>query len=480
MTGHDLRSWLENVEGAGDLKTLENADPYLEMGCLTDMNLDKKGTALLFDNLVGHPKGLRVLTCSTSTRKRIELTFNLPATSSEREMVQVLRRQFLQWDESHTEFMPRVVIDGPIMENVVCENDVDILKFPCPKWHDLDGGRYIGTGDAVITSDPETGDINMGTYRMMVHDAKTLGLQMIPTQHGKQHIEKYHSMGKPAPVAISLGHHPLIFRIACREVPSGSEYGYIGVISGEPVDVIEEELTGLPIPAKSEIVMVGWCPPGETRDEGPFGEFTGYYAKKKGPAPIVRIARIYYRHNPIQLGSPPGRIGDSGYYMVLTGSALLHNELVAGGMRGISGVWQYEMAKQMFIVVSIKQSYAGQVKEAATFVFHTRIGANMGRYIVVVDDDIDPTDSHQVLWAICTRSDPVNDICVITKARGNPLDPILDPMSRNPGQICFNSRAIIDACKPFDWINEFPREISLDNELVRRVQSKWPDLLTLD
>ncbi|MBI4332973.1 MAG: UbiD family decarboxylase [Chloroflexi bacterium] len=471
MSAHDLRGWLDQVEKTGNLKTVKGASPDLEIGCLTDLNLENNGPALLFDDIAGHASGMRVLTCSTSSRRLIELTFGLPASSGERELVQVLRQRLLQWDRSYGGFDPRTVVDGPVLENILSGDNVDIYRFPCPKWHDLDGGLFIGTGDAVITRDPDTGDVNLGTYRMQVHDARTLGLQMIPTQHGKLNIEKYHRAGKEAPVAVSLGHHPLVFRIACREVPIGSEYGYIGAIGGGPVAVVKEEVTGLPIPAMSEIVMAGWCPPGQTMDEGPFGEFTGYYARKKGPAPIVRIERVYHRRDPVELGSPPGRIGDSGYYMTVTGSAMLHNELLAGGMRGISGIWLHETAKQMFIIAAIEQSYAGQVMEVAMFISHTRIGANMGRYIVVVDADIDPTDSRQVIWAIGTRSDPAANISVFTRARGNPLDPV----SRSTNQIYYNSRAIIDACKPFDWIKDFPKEISLDEELVRRVRSKWPD-----
>jgi len=108
-------------------------------------------------------------------------------------------------------------------------------------------GRYIGTGDAIITQDPETREVNLGTYRIMVHDEKTTALYMSPGKHGRIHYEKYHALGKPCPVAMSFGHHPLIFKVAGTEVAGGSEYQLIGAIRGEPVKVIKEEITGLPI-----------------------------------------------------------------------------------------------------------------------------------------------------------------------------------------------------------------------------------------
>ncbi|MBM2832823.1 MAG: UbiD family decarboxylase, partial [Dehalococcoidia bacterium] len=191
--------------------------------------------------------------------------------------MEALRSKLPKWEASLEKFKPKIVKTGPILENVLSGKDVDLLHFPVPLWHENDGGRYIGTGDAFITKDPDTGAVNLGAYRVMVCDRKTLTFHIQPTHHGMVHTAKYHARGQAAPMAISLGHHPLFLGISSRRVPEGTEYQYIGAIRGEPVEVIEEEVTGLPIPADSEIVVVGWCPPGKTRMEGPFGEGTGYY-----------------------------------------------------------------------------------------------------------------------------------------------------------------------------------------------------------
>lgn len=470
----DLRKWLEKVDGMGELQIVEGADWNLEIGCVTELNIPRRnGPAVLFDKIPGYPAGFRVLTCSTTTPNRVALTLNLAQSDSDVELLKALQEKLLTLDASREKFPPEVVETGPILENIRSGEDVNLFEFPVPKWHGLDGGRYIGTGDAVITRDPETGEINLGTYRMMVHDKNTCGLYVIPAQHGRAHYEKYHARGEPCPVAVSLGHHPLIFRIACRELPQGSEYQYIGAVSEKAIKVIKEEITGLPIPADSEIVIAGWCPPNKTKEEGPFGEFTGYYATPRGPAPILEVERIYYRNNPILLGSPPGRIGDSGYYVVLTGSAMLYSEFKKSHIPGVKGVWLHKVGKQMLITVAIKQMYPGHVKEAALFVSQSRIGANLGRYVIVVDDDIDPSNTQDVIWALCTRSDPEKDIDIIRRARGNPLDPIV----RKPVKAFFNSRAIIDACKPYEWRNEFPKEIKASPELVEKVKQKWGGLL---
>jgi len=472
---NDLRDWLDIVEKKGQLRRVNGVNWDLELGCFATLNARSKSRpALLFDEITGYPRGYRVLTGSLLNPLLEAFTFNLGEVSSTEELRSVLRERIPAWESTLKNFPPKVVHSGPILENIQSGRDVDLLKFPVPKWHDLDGGRYIGTGDSVITRDPDTGQVNLGTYRVMVHDRNTVGHYISPGKHGAQHRQKYHSRGESSPVAVCVGHHPLMFGLSCLTVTGGSEYNYMGAIRGEPVEVIEEEITGLPIPAHSEIVIVGWCPPGITRDEGPFGEWTGYYASKKHPAPIIQVERVYHRDNPILLGSPNAiSPSDDSYHFVLFQSALIENDLAKVGIPGVRGVWLSEVGYQQLIAVSIKQAYAGHARQVGTLVSQLGRGAHMNRYVIVVDEDIDPTNIQEVLWALCTRSDPEKDIDIIRRTRSSPLD----PMIRKPAQAFFNSRAIIDACKPYEWIDEFPEALKLNPELVERVKaSKLLDL----
>lgn len=473
----DSRDWLAKVDEMGELKRIDGADWKLEIGAISVLNAQRdESPALLFDHIDGYPKGYRVLTCSTSSRRRIELTFNLPKSDSGLELARAMREKLPEWEKRLPEFPYEIVENGPILENVRLGKDVNLFEFPVPKWHEQDGGRYIGTGDAIITQDPVTGEVNLGTYRIMVHDERTTALYISPGKHGRMHYEKYHALGKPCPVAMSFGHHPLIFRVAATEVPSGSEYQFIGAVRGEPVKVIKEELTGLPIPAESEIVAVGWCPPEKSRVEGPFGEWTGYYASKERAAPIVEIERIYYRNNPILLGAPPGRPPqEATLFTLVKNSALLWNALIKSGVPDVKGVWLSEVGQQQLVIVSIKQRYPGHARQAAFLASQNRPAAYHGRYVIVVDEDIDPSDIQQVLWALCTRSDPEKDIEIFRRAWSTPLDTTI----RKPTNAYFNSRAIIDACKPYEWIDEFPEDIKISPELVERVKGKWGTILNL-
>lgn len=469
----DLRDWLQKVEGVNELKRIDGADWDLEIGCLTELNWKRQnGPALLFDRIKGYPEGFRILTCSIMNPTRNALTLGVPWDGSEKTLFVALREKIPQWQARLHEFAPKVVKSGPLLENVQLGKDVNLFSFPVPKWHELDGGRYIGTGDAVITRNPDTGEINLGCYRVQVHDERTTGLYIDPAHHGRLDYQKYHERGEPCPVAVSVGHHPLIFRAAALHIPAGTEYQYIGAIRQEPVEVLEEEVTGLPVPADSEIVIAGWIPPNKTRIEGPFGEATGYYASGERANPIVEVERIYHRNDPIILGSPPGKPPhDYSYSSSLMASLLLEADLRNCGVPDVRGVWVHPVGCGWLIAVSIKQRYAGHAMQAALLASEIK-GA---RYLIVVDEDVVVSDIRDVMWAVSTRSDPQKDITIIDRVRSIPLDPTI----RKPAESFFMSRAIIDACKPYDWIKEFPEAVESSPALVSRVTERWGDILDL-
>ncbi|MFC1962484.1 UbiD family decarboxylase [Chloroflexota bacterium] len=462
--GDGLRRWLQRAKEMGLVREIDGADWDLEIAYLTFLNAEKKGSALLFDHIKGYSEGFRVLTCSLLSSGCMALTLGLPQGLSEKEYTQLLSQRFLQWEANLTKFAPRVVKEGPVLENIWKGKEIDLLRFPSPKWHEKDGGRYIGTGCAVITKDPETGAVNLGTYRIMLHDKNTVGIYITPANHGLRHIAKYHAKGRPAPVAVSLGHHPLIFAAASGKFPEGAEYSYAGAMGSEPIEVIEEEVTGLPIPADGEIVIAGWCPPGKTRKEAPFGEFTGYYGVERD-SPVIEIERVYFRSKPVIVGSPPWRSCTESSYLNLMTNVMLERRLKGAGLTDIVAVHNQEIRGNYVLTVSIKQKYAGEAKQIG----HYLASLSSGRYVIVVDEDINITDPLEVLWAIGTRSDPERDIDIARRVPANPLDPLV---KKSLGAE-FGSRAIIDACKPYEWREEFPEALELNPELVKQVTEKW-------
>jgi len=465
MQADGLRSWLKEVGALGELREIEGADWDLEIGGIADLVTEMGNSpAVLFDGIKGYPKGYRVLINSLGSTRRLGLSLGIPPDLAPLEFVKEWRKK----SRGLKLIPPRVVKEGPVLENVRRGKDVDLFSFPAPRWFELDGGRYIGTGSVNITRDPEEGWVNLGTARVMVHDAKTVGFYIAPGRHGRIHREKAFAQGEPFKVAISLGHDPLIFLAGALEIPYGvCEYDFIGGILGRPVEGIEGELTGLPVPATAEIVLEGECIKGEERTEGPFGEWTGYYGSSARPEPVVKIQSVMFRNDPIILGY-------ARKWRAPLKAALVWDDLEKAGVPDIQGVWYHEAAgaAYLFLVVSVKQRYPGHARQAGIIATQCHAAAYLGRYTVVVDEDIDPSNLDEVLWAVCTRSDPEQDIEILRRCWSGPLDPII-PKERKG----FNSRAIIDATRPFEWLQEFPPVAKSSRELRERLLRRWGKLL---
>jgi len=473
----DLRAWLHDVEVLGELKEVRGADWNLELGAISELNVKKeRPPALLFDEIAGYPEGFRVLTCSTSSPARLSSILRLPIQTTHRRLVDELRGKPRVWQDQAARYEPVAVHGGPVFENVQQGAEVDVLTFPAPFWHELDGGRYIGTGCLVVTRDFDSDWVNVGTYRVMVHDRSHVAIDMVQGKHGRIHYEKYKKAARPFPVVIVLGGDPLGYLISGIEIPFGMcEYNYMGAILEQPVAVVSGETTGLPFPSASEIVLEGWVQPNDERPEGPFGEFHGYYPGKAGTAPVVTVERIYYRNNPILMGSPPAKPpNDYSYSKAVMRSALLYDALIASGVPDVQAVWAHEIGgARMFNVVSIKQRYAGHARQAGHILNQCGVGAYMSRYSVVVDEDIDPSNLQEVIWAVATRSDPATSIDIIQRGMGSKNDPMYVTY---PYKAAFSSKAIIDACRPYDHLDEFPAVAEASKELQDKIRAKWTDL----
>ena len=477
MSTLDLRSWLSEIEKLGELKQVRGADWNLELGAISELNVRKDlPPALLFDQIQGYPKGHRVLTCSTSSPARLSSILRLPVQKTHKGLVEALRGKPAQWQAAAKDFPFAVVSSGPAFENVQADGKVDVLAFPAPLWHELDGGRYIGTGCSVVTRDFDSDWINVGTYRVQVIDRNHVALDMVPGKHGRIQYEKHKAAGKRFPVAIVCGADPLAYLISGIEVPFGMcEYNYIGAILKEKISVVKGAITGLPFPAASEIVLEGHVEPNDERTEGPFGEFHGYYPGKAGTAPVVSVERIYFRNQPILVGSPPAKPpNDYSYSKAVMRSALLMDALAAAGVPDVKAVWAHEIGgARMFNVVAIQQRYAGHARQAGHILSQCGVGAYMSRYSVVVDEDIDPANLQEVMWAVATRTDPAIDIDIIQRGMGSKNDPMFVAYRYDAP---FSSKAIIDACRPYDHLHEFPAVAEASKALQDQTRAKWKDL----
>ena len=476
MSKFDLREWLSAATKDEQVEEIFGADAVLEIGAASQLNYRRKSPkALLFDRIVGHKAGNRVLTGSVSNPKLMGMTLGLGANLSDLELVEQLRGKPHQWASSASEFAAVEVKDGPIFENIVAKENVNFLAFPSPLWHELDGGPYIGTGCAVITVDPDTHVLNMGAYRIQVQDnGASVSINIESGKHGSQHIRKWFEREGRAPIAATLGQHPVFLIVAGTEVPFGiSEMDYAGAILGEPATYVRGPDTGLPIPAESEIAFEGWLYPDRKRPEGPFGEWTGYYSGGIAPVLTAEVTGLFHRNDPINLGAPPGKPPhDYSYMRSVMKSAMATDGLIGSGLAGVRGVWCHEVGGgRSIIAVAIEQRYAGHSRQAGYLAAQHPVTAYMNRFVIVVDDDINPRDLDEVMWAVSTRCDPQRDIEIMRYSWGSRVDPL-----GLPGQPAYNSRALIDACRPFERIDSFPLVAESSSDILRKVAEKWPGL----
>jgi UbiD family decarboxylase len=477
MSLFDLRTWLAAAEERGELEHINGASAVLEIGAASQLNYRRsRPRALLFDEIPGYAPGQRVLTGSMSSPSLMGASFGLGPDLDDRALVKVLRGRPSQWQANAEAYPPREVADGPVLEHVIRGDDIDFKALPAPVWHEDDGGPYIGTGCAVVTVDPETGVTNLGAYRIQVHDdGRTVTVNMEAGKHGTQQVKRWFAQEGRAPVAASLGHHPVLLAVAGTEVPAGvSEYGYAGAMLGEAVPVIRGRDTGLLIPAESEIAFEGWLYPDRTRMEGPFGEWTGYYSGAPGPVLCVEVTSLYHRTDPINLGAPPGKPPhDYSYMRAVMKSAMATDALVAAGLPGVAGCWCHEAGGGRAIVaVAVEQRYPGHSRQAGLLTAQLPVTAYMNKLVIVVDADVNPRDLDEVMWAVATRCDPAIDLEVTHRTWGSRVDPL-----KLPGLPPYNNRLLIDACRPFERLADFPKVAECSAELLDKTAERWP-LLT--
>lgn len=470
----DLRDFITEVEEAGELHRVDDAHWKHEIGAITELVAEKGGgkggPAILFDDIADYPSGFRVISNTFGSVERSRIVLGMPAGTTPLEMVDQWRNDMEA--KAYQGFEPEPADDGdvPIKENVDVGSDVDVTKFPVPVWHEQDqGGRYIGTGSVVLTRDPDTGWINLGVYRSSIIDEQEVTMGIWPGKDGLITMRKYHERGENCPIVMLAGMDPWTWLAATCTLPrQETEYEVAGWLQGQPIPVVEGETTDLPIPANAEIAIEGELPPLDeaTCSCGPFGEWPGYSTPPHTGLPVLRIDAILHRDDPIILGQPPLRppaLYTLGVPVRTAGG--VWNQLEKAGIPGVTGVWTHVIERPMFMVVAIEQEYAGHSKQTGLAATSVPNGSYGGRYVVIVDDDVDVTNLEEVLWAMCTRC-KAEDIDVVHDVYTSPLDPVIDDRTHPT-----SGRVIIDATRPYG--EEFPEAIHFNEDYRAEIREKW-------
>ncbi|MGH7905886.1 MAG: UbiD family decarboxylase [Candidatus Binataceae bacterium] len=479
----DLRSTLELLDHHGELATVAGEVNWdLELGMLARDVQRRKGPALLFNNIKDYnsPAALcsQLTTGLLGSMRRLSLIFGFEDEQPGRVLMEYVL-------ERNRRLIPPVLVkDGPVHENVITGKDIDLNRLPVPKWHRLDGGRYIGTMGCVVTKDPETGRANVGVYRSMIADRDKMATLLIRSQGWGGHFTKYEAMGQPMPVAWVFGWDPIMDFIASSPIPADvCEYDVMGGYRGEPVRLVKCKTVDLEVPASAEIVIEGHISPDPDSKlpEGPFAEFTQYLSDLPTLRPVVQVSAITHRNQPIFRGTLAGV--ESTYYGAIHRAGTAWNILRAAGIPGILNCYIQPITNGTTIIVQIKKAYEGQPKQIAAALW----GANAANYaykrVIVVDEDIDPSDPDSVEWAINYRVDFGSDDVVLFRGIfGSPLDPSVPLELRHTPELGTGlwNRVLIDATKTWrfqrrpEWNNEkFPPVATNRPEDTEYIRKNW-------
>lgn len=475
----DMREFISLLEKRGELLRIpQEVDWDLEIGAWLHTAIrTQKQPGLVFENIKGYPKGYTAAGMLVPNVARWALALDFPEDVSWSKMIAGI-------DERCRKPIPPVLVrSGPCQEEVQTGDQVNVLKFPVPHYIARDGGRYLGTWHCVITKDPETGVRNVGMYRVMVHDRDSLGIFICPGENAQFHYEKWKALGKPMPVAITLGQDEVLPLNSLWSWPYGvDEFAMAGAMRQAPVELVKCKTVDLEVPATAEIVVEGEVSLNERRPEGPFGEYTGHMGAQIKEGPVIRVSAVTHRRDPVyraQLnGRPPCEyvcgVAISRAAGIFTASRIY-------GRPDIIAAYVLPNSPEETIAVSIHKSYAGQAFDVASFVFEHG-PAPMVKNVIVCDADIDVSILGEVIWAFNCRVKPSRDIRIIPGCCDSPLDPAIPVEERGLGD-----RMIIDATWPMEpedhfpprpqWNGQrYPLEALPDGETLARVETFWREL----
>ncbi len=475
----DLRDWLSRVEEIGELiRVNDPVDRDEEMSAIAYLVAKRQPSpAILFERPRGFDKspiGAKLLwNILGPSVKRVALTLEEPADTPIVELIRRVKEKLkrrLRPIEVSAEH-------APVYENTIIGKDIDLNRLPIPRHWPLDGGRYAGTGDAVITRDPDSGYLNIGTYRMMVQGKSQVGLYLSPGKDARLHITRAWQQGKSISVAAAWGIDPLFMLVGSQTFPKNiSEYEFAGGIKGEPIPVVRGKKTDLLIPANAEMVIEGVIGLNSVRAEGPFGEFPGYYGRPEAGCPLVDITAVHYRSRPVltnALMADYPSCEQSGFFSVIR-SAKIWDDLDKLGIPGIHGVYSHPAAAGGFgmTVISLEQRHAGHAAQVLALAAQVPGGAYYTKWIIAVDEDVDPTDMDQVIWAMASRCNPIDDIDILRNTWSTWLDPTQNPPEKRP----YGSKALINACKEHRHLPIFSKRTTLRKKIYDQVAARWPEL----
>ena len=485
MSYADLRGFLAQLEGAGELKRIvAEVSPRLEMTEISDRVLRAGGPALLFERPAGHR--IPVLANLFGSVRRVAAAMGVADVSGLREMGELLA--YLKepeppkglrdlWDKfplfrQVLNMAPRVRSGAACQEVVLEGKEVDLGRLPVQTCWPGDAGPLITWG-LTVTRGPAKPRQNLGIYRQQVLGPNRVIMRWLAHRGGALDFQDHQraNPGSPFPVAVVLGADPATTLAAVTPVPDTlGEYQFAGLLRGARTELAKCIGSELQVPAAAEMILEGVIKPEDVADEGPFGDHTGYYNEVER-FPVMTVERITTRRDPIYHSTYTGKPPDE---PAVLGAAL--NEIFVPLLRKqfpeiLDFYLPPEGCSYRLAVVRMRKQYPGHAKRVMFGVWSFLRQFMYTKVIVVCDDDIDVRDWKEVVWAVTTLVDPARDTTLV---ENTPID-YLDFASPAAG---LGSKLGVDATNkwPGETARRWGRPIVMDSEVRRKVDLIWPEL----
>ena len=475
MTVEDIHDFIKELEKNDELKRIKTeVDSNLEIAEIIRRQMYSNGPAILFENVKGYE--MPVLANAFGSMKRLEIGLEMTDfTEIGQRIVDMTKMNIpsgflnkikkLPELSKMAESFPKLEKNGPVTE--ITSSSASFDDLPILKSWPNDAGRFITLG-LVATSHPETGVRNLGVYRIQILDSTHAIMHWQKHKRGAHHSDISKDKGEKIPTAIIIGGEPATIFSSIAPVPEGlDKYLFAGITRKKGIKTVKCKTIDLEVPANAEIVLEGYVDPADLRDEGPFGDHTGYYTPAE-PFPTFTLTGIMKRKNPIYVTTVVGKpiLEDAYIGKVIERSFLplirmFHPEVVdfsmpaAGWFQGIA-------------IISIKKRYPGQAKKVMMGLWGMG-QLSLTKMLVVVDDDVNIHDMNDVIWAVTTRTDAARDTIIIDNTPTDTLDPASSLVN-------LGSKLGIDATQKTreeGYEREIQQLVKVDEDTKNLVDSKW-------
>ena len=442
MAHKDLREFTKALESGSDLITVDDeVDWDQELAGIGRLSCERDGPAFMFNNVKDYA-GWRGLANPVSGWRRYAVALGLPASTPVREMYKIYA------EREQNPIPPTLVNSSPCKDVIIPESDIDLFDLPVPMVHDGDGGRYLGTWDLVISKDRDSGWVNWGMYRFMIHDERHLTGYPRPNSHlGKMLLDGYAPAGEPMPIAIVIG----------ADQPSHLSSTATFRIGGDEI-VVEAEIY-----------------PDKIAQEGPYGEYPGYRSGEMGNSVCARVTAITHRKDPIFTIDTTGFMDSSAVTTSISGAIAIRRRLERYDIP-VSEVYIPPESGVHMAIVSVRRGGPDIAQKVVEILTARR--ALMSK-IIVVDEDVDVFNMSAVIHAFSTKCHPERGTHVHTyEGRANALTPAYSQEER-VNQL--GASVAFDATWPPDWpVGSTPIRATLDSmysqDVQDRVNARWNKL----